>query len=247
MTKNITAAAIAFLAFTFLAFYPTTSFAQDSASDQDETATIDASAVSESGNKPADFAPKGWKVEEDVKGDLNGDGIVDHSIKLIEDKPGNTEDRMNDRSRALVVVFGRQDGGLVKAAVAGKLLQCTGCGGAFYGAMDAPANVKIQKGVIIVEQDSGSRWVTDTTYRFRYDEQPGMFILIGYDYSSRDRAEGSSSSESTNYLTGKRITTVAKGKKTTTKTTTVAKDRMSIEEVDSEEMDAAATHRLGLD
>lgn len=246
MKKSLAAAAFAFLTFSLLALYPTSLFAQSDTSDQDAS-TIDPSSVAESGSKPADFAPKGWKVEEDVKGDLNGDGIVDHCIKLIEDKPGNTEDTMNDRSRALVVVFGRQDGGLVKAAVAGKLLQCTGCGGAFYGVSDAPANVKIEKGVIIVEQDHGSRWVTETTLRFRYDEQPGMFILIGYDYASRDRADGSSSSESTNYLNGKRITTVAKGKRSTTKTTTVAKDRMSIEEVDSEEMDAAATHRLGLD
>lgn len=247
MKKNF-AAAIAFAVFAFLITFPTSSFAQADTAGQDEAATIDPSLVAESGNKVGDFVPKGWKIEEDVKGDLNGDGIADHCIKLVEDKPAtNKDDTMNDRSRALVVVFGRQDGGLVKAAVAGKLLQCTGCGGAFYGVSDAPANVKIEKEVIVVEQDSGSRWVTDTTYRFRYDEQPGMFILIGYDYSSRDRAAGGSSSESTNYLTGKRITTVEKGKKSTTKTTTVAKDRMSIEEVDSEKMDAEATHRLGLD
>lgn len=245
MKKNF-AAAIAFAAFAFFMTFPTSSFAQTDTSDQDAS-TIDPSSVAESGSKPADFAPKGWKVEEDVKGDLNGDGIADHCIKLIEDKPGNTEDSMNDRNRALVVVFGRQDGGLVKAAVAGKLLQCTGCGGAFYGVSEAPANVKIEKGVIIVEQDHGSRWVTETTLRFRYDEQPGMFILIGYDYASRDRAAGGSSTESTNYLTGKRITTVEKGKKSTTKTTTVAKDRMSIEEVEYEKMDDEATHRLGLD
>ena len=51
-------------------------------------------------------------------------------------------------------------------------------------------------------------------------------------------------SESINYLTGKRIATSSKGKKTTT---TVAKKRLSIEEVDSSEMEEAAAKRLGVD
>jgi len=32
--------------------------------------------------------------------------------------------------------------------------------------VEAPANVTIEKGVLIVEQEHGSREVTDTTYRF---------------------------------------------------------------------------------
>ena len=71
-----------------------------------------------------------------------------------------------------------------------------------------------------------------------------MFILIGFDYSTRDRAEASVVSESINYLTGKRIATNSKGKKTTA---TIAKKRWSIEEVDSEEFESAAAKRLGVD
>ncbi len=215
---------------------------------QDERAAIDSSKIPASGNAPADFVPAGWKIEEQISGDVNADGKSDTLLKLIEDKPAtNKEDQMVDRGRALVILFAGDDAKLRLGAVADKLLQCTGCGGAFYGAVDAPANVKIEKGVIIVDQDHGSRWVTETTYRFRFDEQPNKFILIGFDYASRDRAEGSVSTESTNYLTGKRITTVGKGKRNTTKTTQVTKMRYSIDEVDSDKLESEATHRLGLD
>lgn len=75
-----------------------------------------------------------------------------------------------------------------------------------------------------------------------------MFILIGFDYASRDRAVGDGSTESMNYyLTGKRITTTGKGKKTTSNTTLVQKMRYSIEEVDADKFDEEATKRLGLD
>lgn len=212
---------------------------------QEERPGVDIDAIATVGEKVGDFVPKGWKLEEKVSGDLNDDGVTDHALKLIEDIV-STPDDPADRNRALVIVFADKDGKLTRAAVTDKLLQCTSCGGAFYGVSDAPANVTIAKGVLIIDQDHGSRWVTETTYRFRYDEQPSMFILIGFDYTSRDRANGEVSSESTNYLTGKRITTTGKGKKTTSKTTVVKKMRYSIEEVDADKFDEEATNRLGL-
>lgn len=210
---------------------------------QDAPAIFDRESLPATGAKVTDFVPKGWKIEEQIKGDVTADGVADVLLKLIEDKP-KKEDEFVDRSRVLVVLAGDGEGKFRNAAVADKVLQCTGCGGAFYGVVDAPANVSIEKGVIVVNQDHGSRWVSDITFKFRFDEQPNMFILIGFDYSTRDRAEASVVSESINYLTGKRIATNSKGKKTTT---TVAKKRLSIEEVDSGEMEAAAAKRLGVD
>lgn len=210
---------------------------------QDAPAIFDRESLPATAAKVTDFVPKGWKIEEQIKGDVTADGVADVLLKLIEDKP-KKEDEFVDRSRVLVVLAGDGEGKFRNAAVADKLLQCTGCGGAFYGVVDAPAKVSIEKGVIVVNQDHGSRWVSDITFKFRFDEQPNMFILIGFDYSTRDRAEASVVSESINYLTGKRIATNSKGKKTTT---TVAKKRLSIEEVDSSEMEAAAAKRLGVD
>jgi hypothetical protein len=216
------------------------------AQDEEEKTPFDRESVAETGKSAKDFAPAGWVVEEEIKGDVTADGVSDIVIKLIEDKPKN-EDEMVERNRVLVIAQGDGKGGFTRMAVADKLLQCTACGGAFYGVADAPANVTIEKGVIIINQDRGSRWVTDTTLRFRFDQQPSMFILIGYDYANRDRGTGETATESTNYLTGKRITEITKGKRPTKKTTIVEKMRYSIEEVDAEQMDSEATTRLGLD
>lgn len=240
VNKLFLTGAIAVAALSAIMLSPTVSSAQD------ESAPFDSSSVPATGAKAGDFVPKGWKIEEQVKGDVNADGVTDVLIKLIEDKP-KKEDEFVDRNRVLVIAVADGKGGWRNAAVADKLLQCTGCGGAFYGVMDAPATVSIEKGVIVVSQDHGSREVTETTFRFRYDGQPDMFILIGFDYATRDRATGGVWTESTNYITGKRVTTIGKGKKTTTKTTAVTKDRKSIEQVDSDQFEEAATKRLGLD
>jgi hypothetical protein len=243
MNRKIMLGAIACGVFTLFSVLPASSFAQD------DKSSFDPSKVPATAGNIAGFVPKGWKLEEDVTGDLNGDGIADHVLKLIEEKPANAkEDEMNVGNRAMVIVFADKEGKLRRAAVAPSVLQCAGCGGAFYGVSSAPANVSIKKGVIIVEQDYGSRWVSDMTFRFRFDEQPNMFILIGFDYSSRDRAAGGGASESTNYLTGTRITTTTtKSNKTTTKTTKVAKDRIGIEAVEKDKFDEEANKRLGLD
>ena len=212
---------------------------------QDEPTRLDASLVPATAADADGFVPDGWKIEKVVKGDVTADAKEDLLLVLIEDKP-KKEDEMVDRARALVVVSKGDNGEWRNAAVASSLLQCTACGGAFYGAMDAPVDVSIEKGVIVVSQEHGSREVTNTTLKFRYDAQPDMFLLIGYDYATRDRADGSVYVESTNYLTGKRITETGKGKRSTKKTTNVAKDRASITEVDYSAYEEAAAGRLGL-
>lgn len=239
--KNISAFLLTFAALMM--------FAVVSSNAQDDRVVIDSAKIPASGNSLKDFVPAGWKIEKTIKGDLNGDKRSDTVLELIEDKAAATKDDMKvDRSRALVILLaGRGAAKFKLAAVNGKLLQCTACGGAFYGFMDAPAGVAIRKGVLVIEQEHGSRDLTSTTYRFKYDAQRNKFVLIGFDYADTDRAAGGTWTESTNYLTGKRVTTVDKGKKSTTKTTTIAKKRISIDEVDGEKMDAEATHRLGLD
>ena len=207
---------------------------------------IDKSAVAEMGTKASDFAPAGWKVEDEIKADVTADGVADLVIKLIENKP-KKEDEMVNRNRALVVAVSDGKGNYKTAAINDNLLQCTSCGGAFYGVMDAPADVEVAKGVIIVSEESGSRWVSNTTYRFRFDAASGDFVLIGFDYASRDRAEGSVSSESTNYITNKRITETGKGKRVTKKTTAIKKTVITLGDISSEELEGGALKRLGLD
>ena len=241
LTKKVLlsgAAAIAFAAIVTL--FPQTANAQD-----EEGTPFDRASLPTSGTKVEEFVPAGWKIEEQVKGDVTADGTNDILLQLIEDKP-KKEDEMVNRNRVLVVLI-VNDSGMQLGPVTDKLLQCTSCGGAFYGVLDAPAEVTIEKGVIVYAEESGSRWVSNTTFKFRYDARSKKFLLIGFDYSSRDRAAGGFASESTNYATGKRITEIEKGKKVTKKTTVIKREKISLDNFDTELIETGALKRLGLD
>jgi hypothetical protein len=218
-----------------------------SASAQDEAATIDVSRIPAEAGDVKGFVPPGWKIEEAVKGDLNGDSVPDYALKLVEDKPAKTADDMaNDRGRALVVVLAGKGGKLTRAGVADKLLQCTTCGGAFYGVVEAPASVSIARGVLVVDQDHGSRNVTETTYRFRYEPAAGRFALIGFDLKDVDRLSATTVTESTNYLTGLRITTRGNGERDKTTRTQVPREKVYMEQVDGGKFEGDALDRLHL-
>lgn len=218
-------------------------FAQDEAVEED--IKLDRELVPETGANLIDFVPKGWKIEEEITGDVNADKVPDHLLALVEDKPAVDKDDMKiNRNRALVIVLADKEGHLTRGAVASSLLQCTGCGGAFYGVLDAPAEVTIEKGVIVVNQEHGSRFVSNTTLRFRYSAGSNEFLLIGYDYGGRDRAEASVATESTNYTTGSRITYIGKGKKNVTTRSRAVKAKISIEDVDSEKLEEEASARM---
>jgi len=195
---------------------------------------VDASRVS-------DFVPSGWLIEAQASGDLNHDQLQDLAVKLIQVKPAGSDDTIKVRHRALLLLFKRPDGKWHRAALAEHLLQCTACGGAFYGVMEAPANIKIANGILIVEQDYGSRKVTEQLFRFRYEAKHGKFFLIGYDMSDRDRATGEFLEESSNYLTGKKIVTKSRIDEKSEKVVTVSnqtvkipKTRQGIEDVNYE-------------
>ena len=214
---------------------------------QEEGATIDVSRIPAAAGDVKGFVPPGWKIEEQVAGDLNGDSVPDYALKLVEDKPAKSADDMpTERGRALVVVLAGKEGKLARAGVADKLLQCTACGGAFYGVAEAPANVSIARGVLVVNQDHGSRDVTETTYRFRYEPATGRFALIGFDLSDRDRLTATTVTESTNYLTGLRVTTRGNGDRDKTSRTQVRREKIYIEQVDGGKFEGDALERLHL-
>jgi hypothetical protein len=216
------------------------------AQDDDGSHRSDLSTIPASASSPAGFAGSGWKVEKSVRADLNGDGRPDYAIALIENKIFDTEDKPGpDRNRVLVVAFSKGNS-LKRVALSEKLLQCTSCGGAFYGVIDAPAHLAVSKGVIVVNQDHGSREVSESTYRFRYDEASGRFVLIGHDYEYYDRAAaGNVAKESTNYVTGLRITTIGQGKRSKTKRSTVQPTTIYLDTIDADETEYAAEVRIG--
>jgi hypothetical protein len=189
---------------------------------QDGTGKIDKSRVPAHADTPQKFAPSGWKIEEHAEGDPT------------------------ERGRALVIALAAKDGGLTRAGIADNLLQCTRCGGAFYGVVETPVEVTIEKGLIVVQQDHGSREVTNTTYRFRYEPSSGKFVLIGFDLSNADRATAQVTSESINYLTGAREEMRSKGEKDVKTRSVIPKRRIYLDDISADEMESAAYKRLKL-
>lgn len=182
----------------FLPAFP--SFAQDN-----NRVVLNENLVPKEGAKITAFVPKGWKIEQELRGHLNTDSLEDVVLLLIEDKPEeNSKGEYQDRYRALVILLKAPEGKYHRAAVAGKLIQCTGCGGVL-GSGGAGADLKIVKGILLFSQLSGSRWATEHLRRIRYDGQTGRFVLIGEDIDEYDRAKGKSVVTSTNYLTGRQV------------------------------------------
>ena len=182
------------------------------------------------GKSLADFVPKGWTVEDQAKGDLDGDRVSDIAAILVQDA---SEDEMQ---RALIVLLGSGGEKFIRAGTSDKLLQCKGCGGVKEGEA-----ISIKKGVIVIDQWTGSREFSKTTWRFRYDSQTQRFVLIGKDVDSADAMRGTGKLESFNYLTGQKITETYhyddKGERkiaTSTKKEKVAGKTLSLEDVEPE-------------
>ena len=150
------------------------------------------------GKSLVDFLPKGWIVEDQAKGDLNGDGVSDIAAILVQGKPDSAED---EPQRAVIVLLGRDEGKFIRVGTNDKFLECKGC----LGVKEA-VGISIKKGVIVVDQMSGSREFSNETWRFRYDPKTQRFVLIGRDLDTGDGMQGTGTIESCNFLTGRKIT-----------------------------------------
>lgn len=175
------------------------------------------------------FVPHGWVIEERIEGDLNRDAVADVALKLVEELPPNADkDNPPERNRALLILFQSSDGKLRRQALANKVLLCTRCGGAFFGVNETPSKVTIKDGVLIINQEYGSRQVTQETLRFRHEPGSNRFPLIGVDVVTADRATGETTNESTNLLTGVKLNTVTRMNEKTGKELPVSKRRRRI-------------------
>jgi len=151
------------------------------------------------------FVPKGWEIRDQASEDLDGDNVMDAVLTLAlpideEGKPGETNGSDDEASPNIVVVlFGRPGGGFRLFAVNGRLNPAESDDRSFL-------SPRIEKGVLILNDNWGDGWANDITYRFRYDAATRKLMLIGFDSERYDRTsiyEGQRSSE--NYLTGIRV------------------------------------------
>ncbi len=154
------------------------------------------------GQSLRDFLPRGWTIEEQAGGDLDGDGVEDIAAILVQEKPVVDKNGVeSELERGVIVLLGKQKGRFRLAGTNNTLLGCTKCLGVKEG-----VSIGIKKRVVIVGQMSGSREFTDETWRFRYGAVNQRFILIGRDVESGDGMVGTGKIESFNYLTGIKIT-----------------------------------------
>ncbi len=161
------------------------------------------------------FVPVGWKLEDVKKGDLNGDSIADAVLQLRQVK-----DEGDDFDRRIVILLKGTSGSFSKAAQSDNVIRCSICGGMLGG---GPADIEIEKGILLISQMYGSRQGTNYLHRLRYEPSSGRFRLIGEDVANFDRLTGETESTSTNFLTGKQITTKTRYNEKTDKDVVVSK------------------------
>ena len=180
----------------------------------------------------AAFVPEGFAVETRIRADIGGDARADAVLVLVSPRgrPGDPP----SRARRLVLLKARSDGGFLQIGEGRRVLLCTRCGGAFYGAARTPVRVRVQRRVVIVEQTSGSRELTFQRFRIRSEGAIGT-RLIGVDTRTTDRLTGRSVSRSTNLLTGERIVIVtgADGRRR------VVRSRVAVRAIPLERVDRA--------
>lgn len=193
--------------------------------------TFDAAHVPAEGAGEKAFVPSGWKVGGRAEGDLDGDGRADLALWVVPKDYDPEGINAAPESQALLVLLST-GGRLRRAGVAAKLL--------------VPAvpqyifNLKITKGVLVVNQNFGMTEVTDLTHRFRYDAASGRFLLIGKDTFSYHRPQGPNwpaVKVSENYLTGVRLTSEERWRgerqlKPSEKREQIERSRLFLEDVD---------------
>lgn len=169
---------------------------------------LDAAKVPIQGASTRSFVPSGWLLEKEWKGDMDGDGRDDALVAVLAEERKDAQGEPIDRERALLALLAGADGRWRRVGTGDRGLQCHGCGGGMLNGTDwGLADIKIEKGIIVVDQIGGSRWTNASTLRFRYDSKEDRVSLIGADLSDFDRANGEETVTSTNYLTGDRIVT----------------------------------------
>lgn len=163
----------------------------------------------------AELVPKGWIVEMESRGDLNGDGVPDLMLVLHMNNPGNVikndgfgVSELDTNPRMLVVAFVDKATKKYSLALANHTLIPRQTNPLMD---DHLGNAEIVKGTLRVSlgmwMSAGSWYTTQTKLTFRY--QDGCFKLIGYDSTETKRNTGETSEVSINYLTKK--VKIAKG------------------------------------
>lgn len=160
-------------------------------------ALSDPAPVPSTGNKPADFAPKGWFILKEAQGDLNKDGLKDTALILAPDGEKSEDLSAATGERTLALLLANPDGSLSLSASKGGFIL-----GKWDGGMmgDPLQDFLIDRGAVVIGIYGGSRDRWGMTYRFRW--QNNDWHLIGYTTLAADNLELTSTTIDANWNTG---------------------------------------------
>src|SRR5436190_14825570 len=107
------------------------------------------------------FVPKGFKILDSAKCDINQDGFTDYIVVLKNDN----EAVGTEYSRPLLIIEGQKSNILKLAAKNDRLVLCFDCGGVFG---DPYAAITVKKNYFSIEHYGGSneRWTRVVTFKY---------------------------------------------------------------------------------
>jgi hypothetical protein len=126
----------------------------------------------------------GWKVFQQVEGDLNGDGKVDVAALLYK----STEENSNTSKtgQTLLVVYLNDGQGGYQLNTQAPEASCDGCGGMKSSPGQPFGKLSIQKGQLHVLYEGGSRNEFKDKLKWRFDQVKKQFFLVGETYYLED-------------------------------------------------------------
>ena len=187
--------------------------------DDPEVPPVRSPVVAASARGAAGFAPRGWAIEAQRTGDLNGDRILDLLLVLQSRDPVNviTNERLgvsklDTNPRLLVVATGRRGGGFARALVNETLIPRWTNPQIDDAFPEVAERLAIRRGAFVVPlhffANAGTWTMFNRSFTFRL--RGGRAELIGFDENNIHRGSGEVRTTSINYLTGVRDVTTGR-------------------------------------
>lgn len=157
-----------------------------------------------------EFIPNGFEIIESggelnkIRIDLNKDGISDYVVLVASGK--NNKDYSNAKEIRLAIYEGKNNGSYELKSQTGNLTSAF-----LYANSDKRINI-VNENVITLKHQSMRH---DYELKIRYENKYKNYMLIGSEYNNYGSGGQSGENISLNYLTGKRVSTITNGKKTT--------------------------------